>query len=151
MPCRTCCRSSASPTMPPCCSPRCGWWRGICVRSTATPRAPRSRGSRRVAHSEGRRSALPVRRSPLAMRELYVARVSHPHHQLAHHLAVRECLERGRQLGKRINLLDVARQLALGTPMSQRIDGGLEVLRVVANPLSPEHAEHGAALEQHEI
>ena len=30
--------------LPPCCSPRCGWWRGICMRSTATPRAPRSRG-----------------------------------------------------------------------------------------------------------
>src|SRR5262249_59643732 len=33
--------------MPPCSSPRYAWWRGTCARSTVTPRAPRSRGSRR--------------------------------------------------------------------------------------------------------
>lgn len=42
----TCCRSSALPTMPPCCSPPCAWWLATCGRSIATPPAPRWSGSR---------------------------------------------------------------------------------------------------------
>src|SRR5262249_35254286 len=96
-------------------------------------------------------SALPICYSPRAIGALGEACASYPHHQLAHHLAVRERLERGRRLGEWIDLLDVARQLALRAPMGKRSDGGLGVLLVVANPRSPEHAEHGATLEQHEI
>src|SRR5262249_185244 len=79
-----------------------------------------------------RRSALPICYSPRAIGALGEACASYPHHQLAHHLAVRERLERGRRLGEWIDLLDVARQLALRAPMGERSDGGLVVLLVVA-------------------
>src|SRR5262245_53249600 len=45
----------------------------------------------------------------------------------------------------------MARQLALGAPAGERLYGGIVVLRLLAHPRSPEHAEDGAALQQHEI
>ena len=47
---------------------------------------------------------------------------SRPHHQLAHHLAVGERLERLRRLRERIDLLHVAGELALRAPMREPVD-----------------------------
>src|SRR5262249_56213304 len=71
--------------------------------------------------------------------------------QLAHRARVGQWLEGRRCLRERIDLLDVARQLARGAPAGERLYGGLVLLCLLAHPRSPEHAEDGAALQQYEI
>src|SRR4051794_19644637 len=138
--------------MPPCYLPRYAWWPATCVRSIAMRPAARSNGSRPARGRAAKQlSGGLIPRAGEPRRDWRWSFGSHPHDQLAHHLALGERLERCRRLGQRIDLLNMTRQLALGTPVRELIDGGLVLVLVAADPGSPEHAEDGAALQQDQV
>src|SRR3954468_20367736 len=70
---------------------------------------------------------------------------------LAHGLAAGERLESLRRLGQRIDVIDVAGELALGGPARELVEARAIALGLALHPFAEIDADHLAAFEQGEI